>query len=96
MSEAKTSIRIGTSGWYYNHWHGLFYPETIAKHKWFEHYTKHFDTVEINSSFYHMPKPENVKNRQIRRLIRQKCSCRLGSLDKGRQKNNSLLRLFQQ
>ncbi len=61
MSEAKTSIRIGTSGWYYNHWHGLFYPETIAKHKWFEHYTKHFDTVEINSSFYHMPKPENVK-----------------------------------
>ena len=61
MSEPKTSIRIGTSGWYYNHWHGLFYPETIAKHKWFEYYTKYFDTVEINSSFYHMPKPENVK-----------------------------------
>ncbi len=67
MSESKTSIhhggqvRIGTSGWYYNHWHGLFYPETIAKHKWFEHYTKHFDTVEINSSYYHFPKPENVK-----------------------------------
>ena len=61
MSESKTSIRIGTSGWYYNHWHGLFYPETIAKHKWFDFYTKSFDTVEINSSFYRMPKPENVK-----------------------------------
>jgi uncharacterized protein YecE (DUF72 family) len=61
MSETKTSIRVGTSGWYYNHWHGLFYPETIAKHKWFEHYSKQFDTVEINSSYYHFPKPENVK-----------------------------------
>lgn len=61
MSEAKTSIRIGTSGWYYNHWHGLFYPQSLAKHKWFEHYTRHFDTVEINSSYYHFPKPENVK-----------------------------------
>lgn len=61
MSETKTSVRIGTSGWYYNHWHGLFYPESIAKHKWFEHYTKYFDTVEINSSYYHFPKPQNVK-----------------------------------
>ncbi len=61
MPEIKTNVRIGTSGWYYNHWHGLFYPKTIAKHKWFEHYSKQFDTVEINSSYYHFPKPENVR-----------------------------------
>jgi uncharacterized protein YecE (DUF72 family) len=46
---------IGTSGWHYDHWRGLFYPERLAKPKWLEYYARHFNTAEINNSFYHLP-----------------------------------------
>jgi len=61
MSKGKCDIRIGTSGWYYNHWSGLFYPDDLPKTKWFGHYAKTFDTVEANSTFYHLPKPQSIK-----------------------------------
>ena len=48
-------ILIGTSGWWYEHWQGKFYPPDIEKSGWFSHYAKVFDTVEVNSSFYHLP-----------------------------------------
>jgi uncharacterized protein YecE (DUF72 family) len=51
-------IRIGCSGWNYRHWRGLFYPEGLAQKKWFAFYAEHFDTVEINNSFYRLPKAE--------------------------------------
>lgn len=62
MSKAKCDIRIGTSGWHYNHWSGLFYPDKLPKSKWFEYYAKFFDTVEINNTFYQLPKQETFKN----------------------------------
>ncbi len=46
---------IGTSGWHYEHWRGRFYPEKLAKAKWLEFFTGHFDTVELNNSFYRLP-----------------------------------------
>ena len=46
---------IGTSGWHYEHWRGIFYPEGLPRAKWLEFYAKHFSTVEINSSFYRLP-----------------------------------------
>ncbi len=46
---------IGTSGWHYEHWRGLFYPEELPKARWLEFYARHFATVEINSSFYRLP-----------------------------------------
>jgi len=49
---------IGTSGWQYEHWRGIFYPETLAKAAWFGHYKRYFDTVEINNSFYRLPRRE--------------------------------------
>ncbi len=55
-------IRIGTSGWYYDHWKELFYPAGLPKSKWFEHYAQHFDTVEINNTFYQLPKQETLEN----------------------------------
>jgi uncharacterized protein YecE (DUF72 family) len=61
MSKVNRDIRIGTSGWYYDHWKELFYPAGLAKSKWFEHYAQHFDTVEINNTFYHLPKEEYVQ-----------------------------------
>src|SRR3990170_4067962 len=48
--------RIGCSGWQYKHWRELFYPKGLAQTRWFPFYAEHFDTVEINSSFYHLPK----------------------------------------
>lgn len=49
------SLYVGTSGWNYNHWRGVFYPEDIPQGKWLEHYATQFDTVEVNNSFYRLP-----------------------------------------
>jgi uncharacterized protein YecE (DUF72 family) len=49
------AIRIGTSGWVYNHWRGIFYPPGMLPGDWFPFYARHFDTVEINNSFYRLP-----------------------------------------
>jgi len=48
-------LRIGTSGYQYPHWAGDFYPEGLPRRRWLEHYAKHFDTVEINNTFYRLP-----------------------------------------
>ena len=48
-------MRVGTSGYQYNHWKGLFYPDRLPKKEWFALYAEHFDTVEINNSFYRLP-----------------------------------------
>ncbi len=48
-------IRVGTSGWHYDHWMGRFYPERLPKPKWLEFYSKEFDTVELNNTFYRLP-----------------------------------------
>ena len=62
MSKAKCDIRIGTSGWHYSDWAGLFYPAGLPKSKWFEYYAKDFDTVEINNTFYQLPKQQTFIN----------------------------------
>jgi len=50
-----TNCRIGTSGWAYPHWRGVFYPAGLPQSRWFEHYASQFDTVEINNTFYQLP-----------------------------------------
>lgn len=52
---------IGTSGWQYAHWNGKFYPETVKGTSQLPYYTTHFNTVEINSTFYNTPKPESAQ-----------------------------------
>ena len=54
-------IRIGCSGWNYKHWRELFYPAGLPQRRWFEFYAEHFDTVEINNSFYRLPSPETFR-----------------------------------
>ena len=46
---------MGTSGWHYQHWSGVFYPADLKPKDWLEFYARHFDTVEINNSFYRLP-----------------------------------------
>jgi len=59
----NAKIYIGTSGWNYLHWwNGVFYPKEIKQNKWLEYYTNYFDTVEINSTFYRIPKEKTVEN----------------------------------
>ncbi len=53
-------IRIGTSGWQYPHWKGPFYPQEIPKRSFLEYYAGSFETVEVNSFFYGLPKEETV------------------------------------
>lgn len=54
MSYSKTYI--GTSGWQYKHWYEVFYPEDIKSDALLNFYAQHFETVELNASFYHLPK----------------------------------------
>ncbi len=52
-------ILIGTSGYNYPHWwNGIFYPADLPQRKWLEFYAEHFDTVELNVSFYRLPAKE--------------------------------------
>jgi uncharacterized protein YecE (DUF72 family) len=48
-------IRIGTSGFHYKHWKGPFYPKKIPAAKMLDFYVQHFDTTELNNSFYRLP-----------------------------------------
>ena len=52
---ATNGVHIGCSGWVYRHWKEAFYPAGLPQKRWFEHYASHFDTVEINASFYRLP-----------------------------------------
>lgn len=54
----QKKIHIGTSGWSYKHWRGTFYPQEIKIKDHFNYYTRHFNTVEINNTFYGLPSPE--------------------------------------
>lgn len=49
-------VRIGTSGWSYDHWRSVLYDADMPAAKRFAAYTEAFDTVELNSSFYHWPR----------------------------------------
>lgn len=44
---------IGTSGWDYRHWKGVFYPRDCPRTRWLDHYSRFFSTVEVNATFYH-------------------------------------------
>ena len=53
---------IGTSGWNYEHWKNIFYPETYTKSRWLQFYAQNFSTVEVNATFYRLPKAETFEN----------------------------------
>lgn len=50
------NVRIGTSGWSYDHWDGVLYPPATPSRDRLGHYVRRFDTVELNASFYRWPK----------------------------------------
>jgi uncharacterized protein YecE (DUF72 family) len=54
------AVRIGCSGWNYAAWRGRVYPKGLPPSRWLEHYATLFDTVEVNSTFYRLARPEAV------------------------------------
>ena len=55
-SVPTVKIHIGTSGFAYKEWKGKFYPQKLPQRLFLAHYAESFDCVEINSTFYRMPK----------------------------------------
>jgi uncharacterized protein YecE (DUF72 family) len=54
--------RVGCSGWNYAHWrNGIFYPPRCPARLWLEYYARHFDTVEVNATFYRLPTVKAVQ-----------------------------------
>ncbi len=56
------TLRIGTSGWHYKHWVGRYYPEDIKPAGMLQHYAHDFDTVELNNTFYQLPKESSFES----------------------------------
>jgi uncharacterized protein YecE (DUF72 family) len=57
-----SKVHIGTSGWHYKHWLGVFYPAGTVSSEMFQFYARYFDTVEINNSFYRLPAAKTFDN----------------------------------
>lgn len=56
------AFRIGTQGWSYPDWVGTFYPPTAKQEHYLPFYAEVFDTVELDTTFYHPPKPSIVRS----------------------------------
>lgn len=54
-------LHIGTSGWSYRHWKGVFYPDNVKPEKFLEYYFSTFECVELNASFYNLPRKTTVE-----------------------------------
>ena len=53
---------VGCSGWNYDSWrHGVFYPERCPARRWLQFYARHFDSVEVNATFYRLPTVKAVQ-----------------------------------
>src|SRR4051794_34866866 len=55
------NTRVGTSGWVYKDWKGRFYPPDVPQREWLSYYATHFDTVEINATFYRLARANVVE-----------------------------------
>ena len=55
VSSRRGVLRVGTSGYDYRHWRGVFYPQGLSSAGWFAYYAERFSTVEINNTFYRLP-----------------------------------------
>jgi uncharacterized protein YecE (DUF72 family) len=54
-------VLVGTSGWQYSSWKGVFYPADVPQRAWLAYFAERFPTVEVNNSFYMLPKPTSFE-----------------------------------
>lgn len=58
--QSQPTIHLGTSSWLFEGWRGVFYPEKLPKDQQLAYYAQQFNTVEVNTSFYAIPKPATL------------------------------------
>jgi uncharacterized protein YecE (DUF72 family) len=74
------NIYIGTAGYQYAHWRKIFYPPGLPQHDELKHYASLFPSVEINSTFYGVPRTETLTkwrstvHAQVRQVHASVCS----------------------
>lgn len=94
----KPQIFIGTSGWNYKHWKGIFYDADCPKSQWLDFYARYFSTVEVNATFYRLPSPETFENWRLRTpdnfLWAVKASRYITHVKRLREPDDSLARFF--
>ncbi len=54
-------LHLGTSGWSYRDWRGVFYPDELKASDYLSHYARHFNSVEVDSTFYGIPRAQTVE-----------------------------------
>jgi uncharacterized protein YecE (DUF72 family) len=54
------NVHVGTMGWSYDFWKGSFYPKNLASSEFLAYYSRQFDTVEVDSTFYRIPRKQTV------------------------------------
>jgi uncharacterized protein YecE (DUF72 family) len=54
------ALHVGTSGWAYAKWQGIFYPDDWPRNRDLEYYARIFDSVEVNNTFYRLPTPAQL------------------------------------
>jgi len=61
LREEDRAYFLGCSGYFYWGWKGRFYPKDLKPKEWLSYYSKFFNTVEINSTFYNFPRTSNLR-----------------------------------
>ena len=57
----RAALYLGSCSWVYDHWRGSFYPPHLPQHDWLPYYASQFNAVEVDSTFYAVPRPGVVK-----------------------------------
>jgi uncharacterized protein YecE (DUF72 family) len=57
-----SELYVGTSGYDYQEWKGVFYPEKLARTKFLEYYSEQFNSIELNGTYYRMPTADQMQN----------------------------------
>lgn len=55
------NLQVGCSSFQNSLWKGVFYPDNLTRSKWFSYYCEHFQTYELNGTFYKFPSAESLK-----------------------------------
>ena len=64
------NLFLGTQGWSYKSWVGSFYPSGISARAYLEHYAAHFGTVELDTTFYAIPRQTTIEGWRRRTRVR--------------------------
>src|SRR3954462_370546 len=56
-----TDFRLGTIGFGYDDWSGPFYPKSVRSGDWLSFYARHFNSVELDTTFHAMPDASRVR-----------------------------------